>query len=184
MRWEALFDDLEAQAAAADAQELAAEVADRSRREVARLRLADRARAAIGVVVTVGVGPAGTLAGRLRRVGPDWWLLVADGGSELLIPVGAAQWVSGLPAAATDPDAVSVVEGRLGLGYVLRIVARDRSSLTVVLRDGGSVAGTIDRVGADFVDVAEHAPGEARRAGAVRSARTIPFDAIAVLRRS
>jgi hypothetical protein len=184
VRWEALFDDLEAQLAAADAQELAAEIADRSRREVARLRLGDRARASLGVAVTVGLGAAGTVAGRLRRVGPDWWLLDADRASELLIPAAAALWVSGLPAAAADPDAVSVVEGRLGLAHVLRVIARDRSPLTVVLRDGASVAGTIDRVGADFVDVAEHPPGESRRASAVRSARTIPFGGIGLLRRS
>jgi hypothetical protein len=90
--------------------------------------------------------------------------------------------VSGLPALAADPDDVSIVESRLGLPYALRGVARDRAPVTMLLREGTSVTGTIDRVGADFVDLAEHAPGEPRRAAAIRGARTLPLAALAFVR--
>jgi hypothetical protein len=182
VRWDALFADLDGQLAAADGAELAAEVSDRSRREVARLHLADRARLGIGAELTVGLGPVGVLSGRLDRSGPQWWLLGGAGGLDQLVCTEAITWVSGLPALAGDPDAVPVVESRLGLAYALRRIARDRAPVTVVVRDGAAVTGTIDRVGADFVDVAEHAPGEPRRSTAVRAARTLPLAALAVVR--
>src|SRR4051794_29716707 len=69
VRWDRLFDDLDAQLLAADAAELGGEVSDRTRREVARLHLADRARMAPGAEVSVGVGAAGAVAGRRGRSG-------------------------------------------------------------------------------------------------------------------
>src|SRR5438309_7889 len=182
VRWDRLFADLDAQLAAADAAELAGEVSDRTRREVSRLHLADRARYAIGAQVSVGLDAAGTASGRLEREGPGWWLLTGAAGIDQLVCTDAIAWVCGLPALSAAPGAQSVVEARLGLNYALRGIARDRSPVTVVLRDASSCAGTIDRVGADFLDLAEHAPGEPRRAGAVRSARSIALSAIAVVR--
>lgn len=183
MRWEALFEDLEAQLDAAQADELAAEVSDRSRREVARLHLLDRATLAVGAQLSAGVAGAGTVAGRLIRSGPGWWL-VSAGVAEVLVCTDAVSWVAGLPAIAADPESTSEVARRLGLGYVLRGIARDRCAVAVVLRDATVLTGTVDRVGADFVDLAEHAPGEPRRSGSVRAARTVPFSAIAVIRPS
>jgi hypothetical protein len=182
MRWEALFADLEGQLSAADAADLDGEVRDRARREVARLRLADRGRSAVGTDLTVGLGAAGVAVGGLRRAGPDWWLLAGPGTAEQVVSLDAVTWVAGLPAGATDPESVSAVAARLGLGHVLRGVARDRASVTVVLRDGVSLTGTIDRVGADFLDLAEHAPEEARRTAAVRATRTVTFGGLAVVR--
>jgi len=183
MRWDRLFTDLDAQLAAADAAELAGEVSDRTRREVSRLHLADRARLAVGAEVSVGLGASGTVAGRLEREGPGWWLLTGGpAGMDQLLCTAALSWVAGLPALAADPDAQSVVQARLGLTYALRGIARDRAPVTVLLIDGSTCTGTIDRVGADFLDLAEHAPGEPRRTGAVRGARTIALSAIAVIR--
>jgi hypothetical protein len=181
MRWEALFADLDAQLDAAAAEQFADEVSDRSRREVARLHLADRAAVACGAQLSAGVAGAGVVSGRLLRSGPGWWLVTADG-AELVVCTDAIGWVSGLPALAAEPEGSAPVARRLGLGYVLRGIAKDRSGVAVVLRDGTAVTGTLDRVGADFVDIAEHAPGEPRRAGSVRAARTVPFPAIAVIR--
>lgn len=188
MRWDQLFADLDAQLAALDAAELAGEVSDRTRREVSRLHLADRARYALGADVSVGLGAAGTVSGRLEREGPGWWLLTGStgvdqpAGVDQLVCTDAIAWVSGLPALAADPDAQSPVQARLGLNYALRGIARDRSPVLVVCRDASTCTGTIDRVGADFLDLAEHAPGEPRRAGAVRGARSLSLSAIAVIR--
>jgi hypothetical protein len=168
VRWERLFDDLEGQLAAAQADELAAEVAD-------RLRAAGAGLLALGVV------GAGTIEGAVAQLGPDWLLLAGPGRAELLVATDAVQWVTGLgPQALQAPD--DPITGRLRLGYALRVVARDRAPVQVVLRDGTVVCGTLDRVGGDFLDVAEHPAGEPRRAANVRRVRTVRLDAVAVVR--
>jgi hypothetical protein len=63
-------------------------------------------------------------------------------------------------------------------------MARDRSAVSVITDDGAGLTGTIDRVGADFVEVAEHPLGEPRRAGAVRAVHTVALDAVAVVSRT
>jgi hypothetical protein len=186
MRWDDLFRDLEAQLTAAAGAEVDAEVADRSRREAARLALVDRARAAAGRPLVLRVAGAGAVKGRLVDVGSEW-LLLTDGAagsdSESLVPLSAVLSISGLVAWTATPEAAGQVGARLGLGVVLRGIARDRSGLAVTLVDGSTVTGTLDRVGADFVEVSEHGPGEARRPDAVTGVRTVPFLALAVLRR-
>jgi len=50
--------------------------------------------------------------------------------------------------------------------------------------DGTAIDGTIDRLGADFVEVAQHAAGELRRRDQVREVALVPLSALAVVRRS
>ncbi len=80
MRWERLFADLEAQAAAADAAELAGEVVERTRIEVAALRLVDRLRAAVGHPVRLSCVGGEQVAGVLHRAGADWALVAERSG--------------------------------------------------------------------------------------------------------
>ena len=180
MRWERLFGDLAAQLDAVDAAELELEVRDRSRREAARLRMVDRLRPALGTELVVRVLGAGTLHGTLASVGTDWLLLGEGAARDVLVPLDAVLSVGGLGAISAEPGTESAV--RLTLGYVLRGVARDRSPVAVTLADGTTLHGTLDRVGADFVELAEHPVGEPRRAAAVRSTRTVPYTALAVVR--
>ena len=182
MRWQALFADLEAQYDAAQAAELAAEVADRTRREAARLRLSDRLVGAVGGELTVDVWGAGSVRGRLASAGVDWLLLEESTGSEVLVPGEAVTSVRGLTAWSQTPGAEGVVVGRLDLRYALRGVARNRAGVSVVLRDGSMLGGTIDRVGFDFFEVAEHPMGEPRRARTVQDSRAVRLGAVALLR--
>lgn len=185
VRWQALFDDLEAQLDAVAAAELAGEVAERSRLAAARVRTADRLAAGVGLPVVVALPGAGTLRAVLRDSGADW-LLLDEGGREALVPLSAVLTVTGLPrAAAAEPeDPGGAVARALDLRWALRGLVRDRAGVAVVLRDGTALSGTLDRVGADHVDLAEHPPGEARRVGAVRTVRLVPLAALAVLRSS
>ena len=181
MRWQGLFDDLEAQLEAAEAAELAGEVAERTRREVALLRIADRLRAAEGAAVTVTLPGAGAVRGRLLDAGVDWLLLEEPGPREVLVPLLAVLGVTGLGPRTAAPDD-SPVAKRLDLRWALRGLARSRTGVALVLVDGSTVTGTLDRVGADHLDLAEHGLGEARRAAAVRQVRLVPLAALALVR--
>jgi hypothetical protein len=182
MRWQGLFDDLEAQFDAAGAAELVGEVAERTRREAALLRLADRLRPAAGAELTVHVPGAGPQRGRLLDCGVDWLLLEQTGARELLVPLPAVLGVTGLGARSAGPDAEGPVAKRLDLRWALRGLARSRTGVGIGLVDGSLVSGTLDRVGADHLDVAEHGAGELRRASAVRQVRLVPLSAVALVR--
>lgn len=183
MRWENLFADLDAQMAEMEAAELAAEVADRTRREVATFRLSDRLRPAFGHLVGVST-LGGTVSGRIRGIGVDWVLIGEDYGLESLIPLDAITGISGLGALTAAPGSEGKVAAKLNLGYALRGVARDRAPVAVTFKDRSVVTGTIDRVGADFFEMAEHGAGEIRRRSDVLGIRTVPFAGIAFVRRS
>jgi hypothetical protein len=184
MRWQALFDDLEAQLEAAEHAELQAEVADRTRRETALLRVVDRVRAAAGSQLALSVNGAGAVHGRLLDAGTDWLLLEEAGRGEALVPLAGVLGITGLTGRTAAPGSEGQVGRRLDLRWALRGLARDRTGVAVVLQDGSTVTGTLDRVGADHVDLAEHPAGEPRRAAAVRQVRLIPVPALAVLRSS
>jgi hypothetical protein len=181
MRWDALFADFEAQLEAAEAADLATEVADRTRREHAAVRLLDRLAAAAGGTVRMHVVGVGSITGRIERSGPGWALLVDEADREVVVSLDAVTGVYGLPGAAARLPAVAA---RLGLGHVLRALARDRATVGVVLVDGATATGTIDRVGADFFDLTEHGYAEARRRDDVRAVRVVPFSGFAAARRA
>lgn len=181
-RWDRLFADLEGQLDAADREELGAQVRDRTHRELARLGLADRLQAAAGMGLTLTVHGAGRVAGTLVASGPDWLALSSPPERRTLVPLAAVLAVAGLGGFAAEPGAQGAVAARWDLRYPLRRLAQDRAVLTLVLRDGSSLTGTLDGVGADFVEVAEHAPDEPRRAGRVRGRSLVPLAALALVR--
>ncbi|RZS90126.1 hypothetical protein EV189_1909 [Motilibacter rhizosphaerae] len=179
MRWDELFADLEAQLEAAERAELGAEVADRTRREWARVPWAARLRSAHGCRLVLRVEGAGPLEGELVDSGPGW-LLLGSGVRAAVVAAPAVLAVSGLPARSAVEE--GEVARRLDLGYVLRGLVRERAALDVVLRDGTVLHGTGDRVGADWLDLAVHPADRARRSGEVRGVQTLPLPALAVVR--
>jgi hypothetical protein len=183
LRWDILFDDLEAQAAALERAELAGEVDERTRGELATLSVADRLRAALGESIRVGCLGATSATGVLRRLGPDWLLVDEGSGREVFVLLGAVTTLRGLGRGSAVPGSMPVVERRLNARHMLRGIARDRLPVRLQLRDGAALDATVDRVGADFVEVAAHAAGEPRRREAVRQTEIVPFTAIAMLRR-
>lgn len=192
MRWDRLFEDLEAQPGADEARELVAEVADRTRRERAQLGLHDRLTAVLdAAAVELRVAGVGVVRGVVTGAGPDWVLLdqradltlsvVRDGPADrpVLVVVGAIRAVTGL--AGAEPSG-AVARG-LGLGAALRALSRDRAVVDVVDIDGTTVTGTIDAVGQDLVEIAEHAADLPRRSENVLRLCAVPFAALAVVRR-
>jgi hypothetical protein len=178
MRWDALFADLESQFEALQESDLYGEVADRIRAEVGKITVLDRLRGAVNTVVRVELIDAEPVRGLLSRVGKDCLLLETERYEEWLIPVDALVAVHRL-----GPWAEPAVEGKLGLAHLLRGIARDRSPVTLFCSGGGPVTGTIDRVGADFLELAEHPLDAPRRRSEVYNVRLVPTQALRALRR-
>lgn len=150
MRWEALFADMEAQLRAATAADLAAEVAELTRAERSTVELVGRLRSARGAQVGVLVAGGSALHGEVLDVASQW-VLLGEGATRALVPTRAVVAVRGLPASATP--APGAVPRRLGLGTALRALSRDRVTVRIVTT-GAELAGRIDRVGADHLDLA------------------------------
>ena len=182
MRWDDLFADLEGQFSALASGELGGEVADRTRREAALVRLVDRLRGSLDRSVRLGLPGGGTVAGRLASVGCDWALVDADTGGEVVVALAGVLTVAGLGPAAASPETESVLDARLDLRIALRSIARDRAAVRIVLVDGAELTGTIDRVGADHIELAEHPVAEPRRRSEVRAVRVVPLHALAAVR--
>jgi hypothetical protein len=182
MRWEQLFADLEAQFVEADPEDGAAEAASRDRAEYGRLRLVDRLRGASGRPVTLTCRGAGEVPGQLVEVGVDWLLLVDAQQRDVLVASAAVCAVAGLGAQTAAPAQLGAVERRLDLRRALRGLARDRATVQCLLDDGTTLAGTVDRVGADFLELAEHAVDEPRRRGSVTAVRAVVLARVAVVR--
>lgn len=183
MRWNELFADLEAQAAALEVAERAAEIAERTRIEVGALAVHDRLAAGVGTTVRVDALGGEARAGTIARVGADWLLLDEGAGRESVIAIAAVRSLAGLGRTSAVPGSGGAVHARLVLRTALRGIARDRSTVRVHLRDGAALDATLDRVGADFVEVARHAPGEPRRRGEVREVLLVPLLAVAIVSR-
>ena len=197
MRWDDLFDDLESQLE----QELGAEKADlgaeEERLRLGRLTLRDRlltmTRASDGVpdqlklamrdgsVVTVAVG----------SIGRDWLVgeLVGARRGSCVVPLAAVAAL--LPSSeqlarstTAEPAGESPVSlsARLGLAFVLRDLCRRRAAVDLSTASGERLHGTIDRVGRDHLDLAEHQPGVPRRAASVGGIRILPFGELQLVR--
>lgn len=178
MRWERLFADLEGQLSAVERDAFEGEVADRTRRELADIHMTDRLAAGIGQPVLVTVLGAGDIAGSPVRVGREWVLLTSDAGHDVVVLTDSVLAVRGLSSYAVG--ASHRADARLSVGHVLLALARDRRPVTVHVADGSRVEGTIERVGADFVDIAEHPTGDLRPAGRSMRSRSVMFGGIAM----
>ena len=150
MRWEALFDDLEAQFAAFEHTERVAAVGDLTRAERATVRLAGRLQGSLGRDVVIRVRGGDQVGGVLVDTAHEW-VLLGDGPRRQLVPAHAIVAVGGL-GVTVEPDTGSVLR-KLGLGHALRALSRDRLAVRISA-SGVEVRGRIDVVGADHIDVA------------------------------
>jgi hypothetical protein len=179
MRWDRLFDDLEAQLASDEMLDLDAEVADRTRRERALIDLQARLLANVGATPTWWVGREALMA-EVVDVGPDWVLVAPSPTRQVLLRLAAVRSVSGLRPGAQPP---SVVARRFTLALGLGAISRDRAPVELRDLDGRLLVGTIDVVGADHIEIAEHPAEEPRRPANVTSLTLVPYASLAWVRR-
>lgn len=149
MRWEALFDDLESQLAAVELAERTATVGDLVRAERATVTLDGRLRAVRGARLALRLRGGELVPGELLDVAREW-LLLGEAGRRVLVPRHAVAAVAGL-GPQVEPEPHGVLRN-LSLGHALRALSRDRVPVRVSA-SGVEVAGRVDAVGADHVDV-------------------------------
>lgn len=181
MRWDRLFDDLQAQLDADGQRELDLEVSDRTRRERAMVGLHERLIAHRGLGVELRLAAGHQVSGTVADAGLDWLLVQDRGGRGSLVPFGAIVAIAGLGVRAAAGPGVATGK-RFGLGYALRGLSRNRSVVSLVDIGGSVTTGTIDAVGADALDLSEHPADVARREENIVARRVIPFAAIVVVR--
>jgi hypothetical protein len=201
MRWDDLFDDLESQLehelGAEDVDLLAAE----ERLRLGRLTLRDRLLAMTRPDEPRAAGADEELRLALRdgqllsmivgSIGRDWLVgeLRGPRRGSCLVPLGGIASVlptAGQVARSVDGDGASeaqvLLSARLGLSFVLRDLCRRRAPLELSTASVERMHGTIDRVGRDHLDIAEHEPGVPRRAAAVTRIRMLPLDQLVLVR--
>jgi hypothetical protein len=180
VRWDELFDDLAGQLSATFTGELRAEADERARAELAHVALLDRLSGSGEVFVDIELVDGERVHGRVVGTG-DGWCRVETGREEMLVPMSALARVqvgSGLARVAPHPT----LRRRLGLRPVLRALARRRVYVRIAVAGGSTVGGTVDAVGADHVELAEHPVDRPRRTDDVRAVSLVPFDALLWLR--
>jgi hypothetical protein len=182
VRFEDLFDDLESQLEAELGAERRDLEAEEERFRIGRLELRERLAAAPRALdLTLRSGSRL----RLRRMalGRDWLNgIVLEGApaeTGAIVPLHAIAGVEldadGAAASVRPTKEPGDLQARLSFAFALRDLARRRAA--VILEGAMPVAGTIDRVGRDHLDLAVHEPGEHPRRGSVRSWRIVPFSA-------
>lgn len=196
MHWDRLFEDLEGQLAAEWESERAALSAESERLRISRLELRGRLRhlcdSRVSVVIELASGRR--LPVSLRALGADWLAIesapgedVRTGGATRIVPLHAIRGIRAdhgalLSSLEDAPRPASTVRDRMTFGFVLRDLARRRVPVHLSMTVGDDVHGTIDRAGADHLDLAVHDAGTARLAGLVHGFRLIPFTALVAVR--
>lgn len=176
MRWEALFDDLEAQLRSTLSAGQESEIRDRTRSEQSRVTLVQRLAGQCGHPIGAHTRGGRSLQGILTYVGSEWITLLVDGRS-VIVPLSSLRMLRGLGRGVGQP--LSGTEARLGLGTALRELSRDRMPVALWLASPASRwAGVIDRVGTDFLELGTGAFGDERRPANSREVLTVPFASI------
>jgi hypothetical protein len=178
VRWERLFADLEAEAAALDRLALEADVADRIRAEWSALSVGDRLGAHGGRTITCHLCDGQAVTGTVSEIGSDWVLLDGGQGRGVLLPLHAVDAVDGLGPAGLPPS----VRSPVALTVALRALARDRAPVALALRGGRTLTGTVNRVGADHLDLSLHPAGEPWSSRGSATVRTVSLAAVVLVR--
>ena len=188
VRWDTFLEDLGSRVDVVKDPDRAGPGRDDLRLRAAHTPLSERLRALCEAQrpASVALIDGTTLAGRLRAVGADW-LAIADEASPCglwLVPFASLVAVGLAQAEVRDSlrDATSSGGARMLWAMVMRDLARRRVPVSVQVRGSHLLTGTIDRVGADHLELALHDAAAFRRAGAVHGHRLVALAAIVWLR--
>ncbi|KAA9111195.1 hypothetical protein [Microbacterium rhizomatis] len=192
MRWDRLFEDLEDQLCSEWEAERAALDSEAERLRLSRVMLRDRLRAIASrdraqVVASFELVDGTIFSGEVSGVGADWAAIDPTGQHRGIVVPLSAICAIGMPHAdllrsARPVEGSTALADRMTFGFVLRDFVRRRLAVTIHRVHGATLAGTIDRAGADHLDIALHDPGVSRRAELVSGHRIVPFGSVAWVR--
>jgi hypothetical protein len=175
-----VFDELEAEFEAGLRREAEQEAAAALRAGLGETVLWEQLARRVGTRAVARAGSR-TFRGVIVASYPEFLALRDDDQTEHLVRYGPALSIA-LPAetAGLRPTPAGPAR-RYQLALALRELARRREPVHLDLVDGGRVDGTIEAVGSDYLEVAEHHLGEARRRAAVKARRFVGFAAVAAV---
>lgn len=191
MRWDRFFEDLEDQLDSEWEAERAALDTEAERLRLSRVSLRERMVALGGDPRdhTMHLVDGDPVRGRVTRVGADWLAAVAGDGriaTAIIVPLWAIADVTApadaLLASVRGAEAGTALSQRMGFGFVLRDLVRRRIPVSVQIAAGRTLTGTVDRAGADHLDLALHDPGAPRRPENITGYRIVPFAAVRAVR--
>jgi hypothetical protein len=171
-----VFDELEAEFEAGLRREAEQEAVAAVRTELGATLLWEQLARRLGGEATIIAG-ARTFRGTAVASYPEFLVLRAADGTEHLIRYGAVSVALPAEPPALRPTPTSATR-RYQFALALRELARRREPVRVELVDATRCDGTIEAVGSDYLEIAEHELGEARRRVAVRARRFVGFEAV------
>jgi hypothetical protein len=172
-----VFDELEGEFEAGLRLEAEQEAMAAARAELGATVLWEQLARRVGSDTVVHAG-ARAFRGTVVASYPEFLVVRTADGAEHLIRHGSAISVALGPEPPSLRPTPSAATHRYQFALALRELARRREPVRVLLADGTSCDGTIEAVGSDYLEIAEHDLGEARRRGAVRARRFIGFAAV------
>lgn len=177
MRWDQLFSDLESRFERDLDDAAAAEGLDEDRARIASRTLRERLLEHADASVVLRASGGATMRMELHVVGADWAAGRLAAGGSVLLPLAAIDWARLEPAPDPRSSRAPDDRQRIALPVVLRELARRRTVVDVALAQDRP-SGTIDRVGADHLDLAVHPRDVPRRETAVAATWIVPLAAI------
>ena len=174
-----LFEELEAEFEASLRREADQQTVAALRAQAAETLLWEALARRVGSDVAVQAGPR-WFRGTLVASYPDFFVIRDRlSRAQYLVRLGPAVSVA-LPP---EPQALRLLPAppRYRFILALRELARRREPVRLELADGNDTVGTIEAVGNDHLEIAEHNLGEARRQTALTGRRLLALAAIAVV---
>lgn len=174
-----LFEELEAEFEASLRREADQQTVAALRAQAAETLLWEALARRVGSDVAVQAGPR-WFRGTLVASYPDFFVIRDRlSRAQYLVRLGPAVSVA-LPP---EPQALRLLPAppRYRFILALRELARRREPVRLELADGNDIAGTIEVVGNDHLEIAEHNFGEARRQTALTGRRLLALAAVAVV---
>ncbi|MGP9782837.1 hypothetical protein ACT3UQ_10295 [Glutamicibacter sp. AOP12-B1-11] len=174
MRWDSLFEDLEAQAEAQQAAQFREEVAESIRIERATEQMHERLLRLQGSAITLKLAGEYEINARLGPIGREYFCLENEG----------KRWlVKNLALRSLEMNQIgSNLTGRLSpvkFSTVVRGVLRDRQRTLAYDINGKPVAeGTLSQVGKDFLIIALHPRDDYARDRSITGYQLLPLDTV------